>query len=90
MVVSLSPPPTFGVGSPRPADSRTAGVSFRGDREQVLTFKDNPAAMAAKQAKNEMRRQVQLLTEDNKRLSRQVGLFFFSLASLFLMHTLIV
>lgn len=40
---------------------------------QVLHFKDNPAARAAEAAKKESKRQVQVLTEENKRLTQQVS-----------------
>ncbi len=40
---------------------------------QVLHFKDNPAARAAEAAKKEVKRQIQVLTEDNKRLTQQVS-----------------
>lgn len=40
---------------------------------QVLHFKDNPAAWAAEAAKKEIKRQIQVLTEDNKRLTQQVS-----------------
>lgn len=38
----------------------------------MLHFKDNPAAAAAEAAKQEIKRKLQALTEENKRLTQQV------------------